>query len=135
MLRNQTYDNVKSEETTVISGSVKIEGKVTSKGNIRVDGDIEGDITSQGGNVTVGETGQINGQIHAEVITIGGKVSGTVRAKEKLVIDSKGNLQGDIYTKTLVIEAGAKFDGKSQMSNSKPEIKEQPKPNVQTAKP
>jgi cytoskeletal protein CcmA (bactofilin family) len=130
MLKNESYGGVKSEETTIISNGVKIEGKITSSGNIRVDGEVLGDIISQS-NVSVGENGQVNGQINAEVITIGGKVSGTVKAKEKLVLDSKGNLRGDIFTKILVVEAGAKFDGKSKMGDQKDilEVKEPVKPN------
>jgi cytoskeletal protein CcmA (bactofilin family) len=130
MLKNESFGGVKSEETTIISNGVKIEGKITSSGNIRVDGEIQGDIISQS-NVSVGENGQVNGQINAEVITIGGKVSGTVKAKEKLVLDSKGNLRGDIFTRILVVEAGAKFDGKSKMGDLKDivEVKESIKPN------
>ena len=117
MLKNMQFEGVKSEETTIISNGVKIEGKITSSGNIRVDGEILGDIISQS-NVTIGEQGQVNGQINADVITIGGKVSGTVRAKERLVLDSKGNLKGDIFAKILVIEEGANFDGKSKTGDS-----------------
>jgi len=131
MLKTESFGGVKSEETTIISNGVKIEGKITSSGNIRVDGEVQGDIFSQS-NVSVGENGQVNGQINAEVITIGGKVSGTVKAKEKLVLDSKGNLKGDIFTKILVVEAGAKFDGKSKMGDQRDivELKEPVKPNT-----
>jgi len=134
MLKNESFGGVKSEETTIISNGVKIEGKITSSGNIRVDGEVQGDILSQS-NVSVGENGQVNGQINAEVITIGGKVSGTVKAKEKLVLDPKGNLRGDIFTKILVVEAGAKFDGKSKMGDQRDivELKESVKPNNTTA--
>ena len=133
MLKNESFGGVKSEETTIISNGVKIEGKITSSGNIRVDGEVLGDIISQS-NVSVGENGQVNGQINAEVITIGGKVSGTVKAKEKLVLDSKGNLKGDIFTKILVVEAGARFDGKSKMGDQRDivEMKESVKPNNAT---
>ena len=117
MLKSSSYDNQKSDETTIISHGVKIEGKVSSSGNIRVEGEIQGDITSQG-KVIVGENGKVNGQISGEDITIGGKVSGTVRAKEKLILDSKGNLKGDIFTKILIVEAGASFDGKSKMGDT-----------------
>jgi len=125
MLKNESFGGVKSEETTIISNGVKIEGKITSSGNIRVDGEVLGDIISQS-NVSVGENGQVNGQINANVITIGGKVSGMIKAKEKLVLDSKGNLRGDIFAKILVVEAGARFDGKSKMGDLKDivEVKE-----------
>jgi len=133
MLKGTSYDGPKSEETTIISRGVKIEGKVTSNGNIRVDGEIQGDIQSQS-NVAVGENGSVNGQINGDMITIGGKVTGTVRAKEKLVLDSKGNLKGDLFTKILVVEEGAKFDGNSKMGDSRnaPEVKEPPKPTSPT---
>jgi cytoskeletal protein CcmA (bactofilin family) len=116
MLSSTKFEDAKSEETTIISNGVKIEGKIICSGNIRVDGEILGDIVSQS-NITIGELGKVNGQINGEVVTIGGKVSGTVIAKEKLVLDSKGNLKGDIFTKNLVIEEGAKFDGKSKTGN------------------
>ena len=118
MLSSTKFDGVKSEETTIISNGVKIEGKITCSGNIRVDGEIQGDILSQT-NITIGELGKVNGQINGEAVTIGGKVSGTVIAKEKLVLDSRGNLKGDIFTKNLTIEAGAKFDGKSKTGDLK----------------
>jgi len=118
MLSSTKFDGVKSEETTIISNGVKIEGKITCSGNIRVDGEIQGDILSQT-NITIGELGKVDGQINGEAVTIGGKVSGTVIAKEKLVLDSRGNLKGDIFTKNLTIEAGAKFDGKSKTGDLK----------------
>jgi len=130
MLRTTSNEGAKSEETTIISNGVKIEGKVSSSGNIRVDGEIQGDITSQS-SVTVGENGKVNGQINAENITVGGLVTGIVKAKEKLVLESKANLNGDLFTKILVVESGAKFDGKSKMGIQKDtvEIKEILKPS------
>lgn len=111
-----------SEEITIISNGVKLEGKISSGGSIRVDGVIQGDIISQS-HVTVGEQGEVKGQINAGIVTIGGKVNGSVHSKEKLVLESKANLKGDIFTKILVVEAGAKFDGKSNMGEVKEPIK------------
>ena len=117
--------NGTSEEITIISHGVKLEGKISSGGSIRVDGVIQGDINSQS-NVTVGENGEVKGEINASIITVGGKVMGSVNAKEKLVMESKANLKGDIFTKILVVEAGARFEGKSNMGDVK--HSEPPKP-------
>jgi cytoskeletal protein CcmA (bactofilin family) len=117
MLRSSSFEGARTEEATVISKGVKIEGKLSSSGNIRVDGNVKGDIISQG-TVVVGENGQVNGQINADSIAIGGNVIGTVRAKEKLSLDSRGNLKGDIIAKTLFVEAGATFNGNSKMGDS-----------------
>jgi len=116
MLKSTSIGESQSDETTIISNGVKIDGKLTSGGNIRVEGEIQGDISSQK-NIVVGEGGKVNGQINADSITIGGKVSGTVKAKEKLILDPKGYLKGDLFTKILVVEEGARFDGKSKMGD------------------
>jgi cytoskeletal protein CcmA (bactofilin family) len=114
--------NGEEGDITIISHGVKLEGKISSGGSIRVDGVIQGDINSQG-NVTVGEQGEVNGQINATSVTVGGKVVGSVKAKEKIIMESKANLKGDIFTKILMVEAGANFDGKSNMGD----LKEPPK--------
>lgn len=114
MLKNLSREEPKSEETTIISLGVRIEGKVKSNGNIRVDGVIQGDIFSQG-TVTIGESAEVNGRVNADVIAIGGDVTGTVKAKTRIVLDTKGNLKGDIFTKSLVVKEGALFDGKCKM--------------------
>ena len=116
MLKGTSYEGTKTDETTIIGRGVKIEGKLSSSGDIRVEGNVEGDITSQG-TVVIGSNGRVNGQVNAESITIGGNVNGTVRAKEKLVLDSNGNLKGDIFTKALLVDAGANFNGNCKMGS------------------
>lgn len=106
--------NGDSEEITIISNGVKVEGKVSSDGSIRLDGTIQGDINCQG-NVTIGDQGEVFGKVDGKIITIGGKVEGIINAKEKLILESKADLKGDVFTKILVVEAGARFDGKSNM--------------------
>jgi cytoskeletal protein CcmA (bactofilin family) len=117
MLKSTSYEGTRSDEATVISRGVKIEGKLSCSGNIRLDGEVQGDISSQG-IVIIGENGGVNGQINADSVTIGGKVTGTIRAKDKVVLEAKANLKGDIITKTLLVEAGAIFNGNSKMGNS-----------------
>jgi len=109
--------NGDSEEITIISHGVKVEGKVSSNGSIRLDGTVQGDLSCQG-NVTIGDQGEVFGKVDGQVITIGGKVEGMVNAKEKLILESKADLKGDVFTKILVVEAGARFDGKSNMGHS-----------------
>jgi cytoskeletal protein CcmA (bactofilin family) len=117
MLKSTSYDGIRSEEATVISKGVKIEGKLSCSGNIRLDGEVQGDISSEG-VVIIGENGKVNGQINADSITIGGRVAGTVRAKDKVVLEAKANLKGDIITKIMMVEAGAVFNGNTKMGDT-----------------
>lgn len=115
-MKPKSYENG-NDEVTIISSGVIIEGKLSSKGNVRVDGTVKGDVNVSG-NVTIGESGDINGQVNADVITVGGKVVGKLNAKEKVVLEGKAVLKGDLVAKILVVEAGAKFDGNSKMDES-----------------
>jgi len=111
--------NIGKDEVTIISAGVLIEGKMSSNGNIRIDGTVNGNVTADG-NITVGENGEINGEINGEAVTVGGRVIGSVTAKEKLTLEAKSYLKGDLLTKILVIDAGAIFDGKSSMNSGEP---------------
>lgn len=104
------------EDVSIISKGVNIEGKLTSDGNVRIDGSIKGNVSVHG-NLTLGETAEINGDVKAENITQCGKIFGTVTAVEKIVLESKSLLKGDLIAKILVVEPGALFDGKCSMSS------------------
>ena len=54
------------DAVTIISTGVVFEGRIKSNGNVRIDGKVEGNIDAQG-NVTVGEKGEINGEVKAGV--------------------------------------------------------------------
>lgn len=116
-------NSFKNNELTIISTGVVLEGKMKCNGNIRVDGAIHGDIDAVG-NITIGSSGKVKGEITAKDITIGGKVDGIVRAENKVVLEAKSMLRGELNTKILVIAEGAIFDGTSKMmSNEKIPIK------------
>lgn len=111
-----TNTNIAQDSVSIISEGVKLEGKLISKGNVRIDGVVNGDLQAAG-NITIGQHGEIIGEVKAQVIIIGGKIAGTVMANEKIVLESSANMKGDLITKILVVEEGAVFDGKSAMSS------------------
>ncbi len=109
------------DAVTIISTGVVIEGKLRSDGNVRMDGIINGDLNAIG-NITIGEHGQVNGQVTGQTITLGGKVFGSINAEEKVILETKSVLKGDLITKILIVEEGAEFDGNSKMSANKENI-------------
>lgn len=103
-------------EVSILSSGVRIEGKFYSEGNVRVDGKIMGDVIVNG-NLTLGESSKVTGTIKARNITMSGSLHGNVNATEKVILESKSVLKGDLVAKILVIEEGAKFDGQSKMGD------------------
>lgn len=112
----QKNTNIGQDAVTIISAGVVLEGKISSNGNVRIDGHVKGNVNAKG-NVTIGAQGEIEGEINAQIIMLGGKISGSVIASEKVLLESTSSLKGDIITKILVIEEGALFEGTSNMGS------------------
>jgi len=107
-----------TEDVSIISNGVKIDGNLFSEGNVRIDGAVEGNVVVIG-NLTIGDLSQLNGEVKAKNITMSGKVFGKIVAEEKLKLEPKSVLKGDLITKYLIIEEGAFFEGNSQMNHAK----------------
>jgi cytoskeletal protein CcmA (bactofilin family) len=103
------------EEVSIISKGVNLEGKFVSPGNVRIDGTVKGDIFVTG-NLTLGESSEVNGEVRAENLTLSGKITGSVSVAEKVILEAKSYLKGDLVARILVVEPGAFFDGKCSMA-------------------
>lgn len=99
-------------ETVLGAGSV-MEGTLSSKGNVRLDGDFTGTLEITG-NVLIGETAKINADVDARNISIAGAVRGNVTGN-KVQLLRTGRIWGDITANALTTEEGAFIDGKITM--------------------
>lgn len=99
---------------TIIGKGTNIEGTVNIEGATRIDGNINGKLVSND-VVTVGATGIVKAEIKAKTIIVGGRVEGNLIASEKVELQAKSELIGDITSKSLLIEHGAIFQGSSKM--------------------
>ena len=108
----------KIETAPKISGFIDREtelvGDIKFKENFRIDGIFKGKILS-GGGLIIGETAEVEADIEVNSMTINGRVKGTIKAKDKIEIFSKGRVIGTVATPKLVIEEGAFFQGACQM--------------------
>lgn len=101
-------------ELSLIGSGTVVEGKITTEGSIRIDGTMVGDVLAKA-NAAIGSSGVLKGTLSARNISLAGKVRGTVIASEKLILESKSVLQGDIKSSKLVVDEGALFDGQCSM--------------------
>jgi len=102
---------------TVIGKDSTITGKVEVTSSIRVDGNVKGEIISHE-TVVIGPTGRVEGDVTSKASVIAGQVVGNVNAQEKVELQAKSLLQGDLKTKGLVIEQGAIFQGACWMKEA-----------------
>ena len=100
----------------VLSSDVEIKGSIKFQKELLIDGKVEGEINSDG-VLTIGENADIRGEIKTKSITVYGKVQGNITVAERCELKSKCTLQGDLKAARLVIEEGATFVGKSEVTS------------------
>jgi cytoskeletal protein CcmA (bactofilin family) len=100
----------------VLSSDVEIKGTIKFQKELLIDGKVEGEINSEG-VLTVGENADIRADIKTKSIIIYGKLQGNIAVSERCELKSKCTLQGDLKAARLVIEEGATFIGKSEVSS------------------
>lgn len=110
-------EDIVEDLDSLIGENIKISGKIEGKGNLRIDGFVEGDINYEG-NIVIGETGKVYGNIKAGDISLAGTIQGNVDSKTKLVIFPTGTLIGDIEVSSFIVHENARFDGSCKMLNN-----------------
>lgn len=104
-------------ELNFIGRGTTIDGNIKTESSIRVDGSIKGKLICKN-TVTVGAGGVIEGDIQAVNAIIGGRIKGKIIVNEKLVLESKSSLIGELKAKKLIIDEGSVFEGTSDMGVS-----------------
>lgn len=106
-LTNATFD-------TLVGANTELNGNVISKGIIRIDGKVTGNVTVQG-DLFIGENAFIKGDVTASNIQIAGSVEGNVFSSGLLKLLPTARMLGDIQVKSFVCEEGSIFEGTCKM--------------------
>jgi cytoskeletal protein CcmA (bactofilin family) len=112
-------------EVTIVGAGARLEGNVVSAGNLRIDGQVKGQINAEG-DVALSPQSQVEADIRAQNVSIAGRFKGSINVKGKAHLARGGRIDGDITSKTLVVEEGGIFHGQSIMDGSGGEGARQP---------
>ncbi|HEY5792697.1 MAG TPA: polymer-forming cytoskeletal protein, partial [Chthoniobacterales bacterium] len=82
------------------------------------DGKIEGEIVSEGA-LTLGKNARVQGEVRTKTVTVHGTVTGNITVTEKCELKASSQLTGDLRATRIIIEEGATFVGKSEVTPSK----------------
>ena len=98
---------------TLIGEQTQITGNLVFSGGLRIDGKIHGDITAQGDGSTLilSERGEVTGNIKVPHLIINGMVKGNVHSSERVELQAKAEITGDMTYKTLEMALGATVNG------------------------
>jgi cytoskeletal protein CcmA (bactofilin family) len=117
---NGTPDKSENHLETVVGAESSFQGTLRSKGSVRIDGKIEGGVSAEG--VILGERGEVQGDISARTVVVGGKVTGNIHATESLELLTKAQVFGDLHAPQLLIAEGAIFEGSCLMASEKAKV-------------
>ena len=95
---------------TVLGDGSFFKNEVKVQGNVRIQGDVDGNIDATG-NVFIGEKARIRGDINAASVEIFGILLGDIHAPHHVKIFSSAAVIGDVFTKHIQIEGKAVFQG------------------------
>jgi cytoskeletal protein CcmA (bactofilin family) len=100
---------------SLIGLGTRIEGNVTFKGGLRVDGEITGNVTAQPdqpSTLVLSERARIDGEIRVSHLVVNGTVNGPVYATEFLELQPNSRVKGDVHYSVLEIHLGAVVEGR-----------------------
>ncbi|MGM0375203.1 MAG: bactofilin family protein [Bacteroidota bacterium] len=123
----KTYEQPENKLPNMIGQGTKIVGDIETNGDIRIDGNIQGNINSKG-KVVIGSNGLVKGEVVCSNADVAGTLEGKMNVSELLSLKTSSKLNGDIKTGKLNIEPGAIFTGTCSMGKQegKLEGKQQP---------
>jgi len=103
-----------NSEVTIVGAGARLEGNVVSAGSLRIDGQVKGQINADG-EVTLSSQSQVEADIRAQNVSVAGRFTGNIVVKDKAHLARGGRIDGNITSKTLVVEEGGVFHGQSIM--------------------
>lgn len=113
------WEKRKHEDVKAFLGKgAEFTGKLVFTGDVRIDGNFEGEIFGQG-SMDIGRGALVKGNIKVDNLSIDGEVQGSLIINKKIKIHSSGKLLGELRTPLFIMEEGAVFDGRSHMSEAK----------------
>ena len=98
-----------ADPESVISSDVAVRGGLETRGRLSLSGEVFGDVKVE--RLTLAETASLEGSVEAVLVEVRGRVVGTIKAKD-VRLYATARVEADITYETLVVEAGARLDGR-----------------------
>ena len=104
------------EIDALLGRGTELTGKLTFSGKVRIDGKVKGEIFSDG-ILVLGETAEVEASVEVGTLIVkGGTLIGNVRATQLVEIHAPSRVVGDLHAPTLLIDKGARFEGRCTMA-------------------
>src|SRR5206468_5651826 len=102
---------------SIIGTGMRVVGDITAEGVVKIEGTVVGTVRA-GRQVLVGKGGEVEGDVISREAIIGGEVRGSIRADERIEIQSTSVVHGDIAAKRLLVQEGGEINGVVRMGEA-----------------
>ena len=119
--KQQEIQKSRTMERNIIAKNTTFVGEITSDGDFRIDGVLEGTLKTSG-RVIVGAEGLVKGTVESANADIEGRFSGQLSASATLTIKATANISGDVTVGKLSVEPGATFNATCAMKGALKEL-------------
>ncbi len=109
------YDMGDKKKVSVLGPTLKFKGELTASEDLLIQGQVEGSITHTS-KLTIGPEGVLNANVRADHISVEGTVTGDLVATSSVVVTETSEIHGNIYSPTVTLREGSRFNGKIDMS-------------------
>ena len=119
-MAKQTSNNSENlnQSINIINEGTLIKGDISANGDIRIDGELIGNIDAKG-RLVIGPKGKVDGEINCSNIEISGYIKGKITVSEILTMKASAHIYGDVVAGKLSVEPGSIFTGTCSMGDSK----------------
>lgn len=110
---------------TLVGVTTELKGDITFAGGLRIDGKIKGNIIARAednSTLVLSENAVVTGDVSVPHMIVNGKIKGNVRCVERLELQAKAEIMGDVTYKVLEIAAGAQVVGNLTRIGDKAEV-------------
>lgn len=114
---NGRSGGAQSRTVSVLGGGMTVTGDVTGEGEFRIEGRVEGSVTTTG-RVVVDANGEVEGGIEAQEVVASGKISGNIRAKDAVRLKNGCQVEADVQAPTIELEEGGTVNGRLDMKSA-----------------
>jgi len=112
------------DSISYIGEEAEFTGKLYAKGQIRINGNFEGELKADG-VIQIGPTGKVKTNIHGTKVIVEGNLLGNIHATQDVVITETGRVMGDITTPNLQLGKGVVVNGKINITGGQPKNSKQ----------
>ncbi|MGD8541157.1 MAG: polymer-forming cytoskeletal protein [Desulfobacteraceae bacterium] len=111
---NRRMEDQQGDNPTIIAATTAIQGTLSGKGTLHMAGILRGDVRYTG-LVWIGESGKVEGSVHAARLIVAGQINGNIESTEKTELRAGARVTGDIHCPKIAVAEDCFFQGEIKM--------------------